>query len=225
MHEKDLHDTWVEAGPVCGAPHGEYSKPLGYLKYYEAEFQALRDVPLTIVEVGVFRGQFLETLGRYFPKASILGIDSQPERATYQSGNVTLVHGDQGDREGLDAIFREHTPHGADIIIDDASHIGELTKSCYDAAIHWLKPGGRYYIEDWATGYWQDWPDESAIQPPSFEGKSEAGFAQRRLSHSGGMIGVIKELVDHVGAPESTGSPLISSMTVVPGVVRLLKGG
>lgn len=225
MHEKDLHDTWVAAGPVCGAPDGEYSKPLGYLKYYESEFQALRDAPLTIVEVGVFRGQFLETLGRYFPNAKILGIDSQPERATYQSGNVTLVLGDQGDREGLDAIFREHTPNGADIIIDDASHIGELTKSCYDAAIHWLKPGGRYYIEDWGTGYWQDWPDGSAIQPPFFEGKSEAGFASRRISHSGGMIGVIKELVDHVGAPESTGSPLISSMTVVPGVVRLLRGG
>ncbi|SAL39974.1 Mycinamicin VI 2''-O-methyltransferase [Caballeronia udeis] len=225
MHEKNLHDTWVDAGPICGAPDGEYSKPFSYLMYYEDEFKSLRDAPLTIVEIGVFRGQFLETLGRYFPNASILGIDSQPERATFQGKNIALAYGEQGDREGLDAVFRTHVPQRADIIIDDASHVGELTKSCYDVAIQWLKPGGRYYIEDWGTGYWQDWPDGASIQAPMFEGKTPSGFASRLISHSAGMIGVIKELVDHVGAAESLDTPTIASMSVIPGVVRLLKAG
>src|SRR5215475_9474009 len=150
-----LHDLWVAAGPACGAPDGEYSKPETYLEYYDKEFSGLREHPLVIVEVGVFRGQFLETLAHYFPRARILGIDFDPHRVVVRSPNVTLVQCDQANQPALEQIFREHTPNGFDIIIDDASHVGQLSKSLYDVAIKWLKPGGRYFIEDWLTGYWK----------------------------------------------------------------------
>jgi SAM-dependent methyltransferase len=223
MQERNLHDTWVAAGPICGAPDGEYSKPPSYLEYYEEEFRPLRNAPLTIVEIGIFRGQFLETLGRYFKDASILGIDIQPERATVQCDNVLIVRGDQGDKESLDSIFAKYTPRGADIIIDDASHIGELTQRTYDVGIKWLKPGGSYYIEDWGTGYWGDWPDGSVMQAPRFEGKSPSGFASHLVSHNAGMIGLVKSLVDHVGAPEVLNVQPIASMSLRPGVVKLIK--
>jgi SAM-dependent methyltransferase len=223
MHRKNLHDTWIDAGPICGAPEGEYSKPPRYFPYYESELAPLRDKALTIVEIGVFRGQFLETLGQFFPNARVIGIDFQPERATFRSPNITLVRGDQGDPTGLDAIFREHAPNGADIVIDDASHVGQLTQSAYQVAIQHVKPGARYYIEDWCTGYWPDWPDGSKIEPPAFEGKSAAGFAARYRSHSAGMIGVIKELIDHVGAPEQLGVIPLSSMSLNDGVVKLVR--
>jgi SAM-dependent methyltransferase len=221
---KSLHDIWVESGPVCGAPESEYSKPLDYLNYYEGELAPLRQEQLTVLEIGVFRGQFLETLGRYCPNGRILGIDFQPERATFSAPNVQLFRGDQGDQAGLDALLRENTPDGIDIIIDDASHIGELTRSAFEVAIEWLKPGGRYYIEDWGTGYWDDWPDGAQIQHPTFSGKNAAGFASRFISHDAGMTGVVKELIDHVGAPEKIAATPIAAMTVTPGIVKLVKG-
>ena len=57
-------------------------------------------------------------------------------------------------------------PDGFDIIIDDASHIGELTKtSFWHLFDHHLKPGGLYAIEDWGTGYLDDFTDGRKFQP------------------------------------------------------------
>lgn len=54
----------------------------------------------------------------------------------------------------LTSIAQEIAPEGFDIIIDDCSHIGELTKvSFWHLFTHHLKPGGIYAIEDWGTGY------------------------------------------------------------------------
>src|SRR5438309_8699047 len=57
-------------------------------------------------------------------------------------------------------LFRsgETAPEGFDVIIDDCSHIGELTRiSFWHLFEHHLKPGGLYVIEDWSTGYWDSW--------------------------------------------------------------------
>jgi SAM-dependent methyltransferase len=218
-----LNDLWTLSAVTCGAPLSEYSKPRGYLDYYEKEFAELRSAPLKIVEVGVFRGQFLETLAGCFPNASIVGIDFQIDRVRVENPRITLVTGDQGDAAGLDEIFRRHAAEGIDIVIDDASHVASLTKSFYDVAIRWLKPGGRYYIEDWGTGYWPTWVDGAEIRPPQFEGVTTAGFPARLRSHDAGMAGFIKSLVDGVGAPEALGTPALGSMSLWAGVVKLVK--
>lgn len=66
-------------------------------------------------------------------------------------------------------------PGGFDIIIDDSSHIGEFTKTAFWHLVDsHLKPGGIYAIEDWFTGYWDDWSDgkaavDQAPKPPGLE--------------------------------------------------------
>jgi hypothetical protein len=51
-------------------------------------------------------------------------------------------------------------PDGFDIIVDDASHIGEFTKQSFWYLFdNHLKPGGLYVIEDWCTGYFDGYPD------------------------------------------------------------------
>ncbi len=219
-----IHDHWAQAGRVCRtSAEDSLSKSTGYLDFYQNELSALRERPLTIVEVGVFRGQFLETLGTYFPNSKIIGIEVNVSRVSFASKNVTLLQGDQGNVAGLKEIFHKHTPDGFDIIIDDASHIGSLTKSLYDVAIKWLKPGGRYYIEDWGTGYWPTWPDGAAPQPPHFEGKSESGFPHKLHSHNAGMVGFLKSLVDHVGSPETEGVVRLESMALWAGIAKLVR--
>ena len=66
-------------------------------------------------------------------------------------------------------------PGGFDIIIDDASHIGELTKTTFWHLFdHHLKPGGLYAIEDWGTGYLDDFSDGKKIQSEVFDSRSRS---------------------------------------------------
>ena len=121
---------------------------------------------------------------------------------------------------------REIAPDGFDIIIDDAAHIGHLAKKSFDVlARGHLKPDGLYVIEDWGTGYWRDWPDGVPY--------TSVHLGQNR-SFGAGMVGLVKTFVDEVawsdithpksGDPSLPGrGPLISSMTVYPGVVFLTR--
>ena len=50
-------------------------------------------------------------------------------------------------------VARKTAPEGFDIIIDDASHFGDLTKIAFWHLLYnHLKPSGLYVIEDWGTG-------------------------------------------------------------------------
>jgi hypothetical protein len=72
-----------------------------------------------------------------------------------------------------------------------------------------LKPGGLYAIEDWGTGYLDDFPDGRKFQPkPSIRAHLRS-LLPRRLGkkmkvpfpcHSYGTVGFVKELVDEQGA-------------------------
>ena len=44
-----------------------------------------------------------------------------------------------------------------DLIIDDASHEYENSKVCFQELFGYLRPGGKYVIEDWG---WLHWPGE-----------------------------------------------------------------
>lgn len=120
-------------------------------------------------------------------------------------------------------------PEGFDIIIDDASHIGELTRIAFWHLFdNHLKPGGLYVIEDRGTGYWDDWPDGKSI---SLSRPAVSRLQGRLLSwlgviatkrhlkilsslfhfsktpfhcHGYGMVGFVKELVDEQGAADLT---------------------
>ena len=73
---------------------------------------------------------------------------------------IQVFQGDQADKAFLSKVANRTAPDGFDIIIDDASHIGELTKATFWHLFdRHLKPGGLYAIEDWGTGYLDDFPD------------------------------------------------------------------
>ena len=135
------------------------SKPLGYLELYELYFSKMMDEKVKLLELGVSNGQSMHMWKNYFDKGTIAGLDLFPK---YQSDEthpeqdrVKIYQGSQTDLALLDKIAQECAPDGFDIIVDDCSHIGELTKlSFWHPFAHHLKPGGVYAIEDWGTGYW-----------------------------------------------------------------------
>ena len=118
-----------------------------------------------------------------------------------------MFAGDQADTALLSRIAAEVAPEGFDLIIDDCSHIGALTKtSFWHLFDRHLKPGAIYVIEDWATGYWDWWPDGRIPV-------AEPDAALRMPNHDAGMVGFIKQLIDELPTkpdPESRRSRLAS---------------
>jgi hypothetical protein len=174
-----------------------------------------------------------------------VGIDIKLPRDFHPTERIHLFQGSQADRQFLSRVSDEIAPEGFDIIIDDASHIGELTKVAFWHLFdNHLKPNGLYVIEDWGTGYWNDWLDGKAL---NLEAYLEPSWIRslfwlkiaRRLhlkrplrSHSYGMVGFIKQLVDEQGAHDVTREQRtgkskrrsrFESMTITPPIVFVRK--
>lgn len=199
-----------------------------YLDFYERSFSAVRETPLSILEVGVLNGGGLLMFARYFPNARLLGVDiNQPPPLFTQrltewglEDRVKVVQGSQNDSAFMtSAINSFFGNEQLDIVIDDASHMYRRTRATFDLVFYsHLRPGGHYIIEDWGCGYWPKWPDGSPNG--------------RR-----GLPRLVKELVDLVALEDRTRlwqgkramkvsetqpSP-IDHMIVMPAVVALVK--
>lgn len=204
-----------------------------YFRNYEEFLGPLRDAPITLLELGVADGESLRHWESYLPQARITGLDIAACPASFESGRVMTYQGEQQDTALLDKIAQERAPGGFDVIIDDASHVGQLTRiSFWHLFENHLKPGGLYVIEDWGTGYWRQYPDGRPLRQrpvgfapherllnrlhamPALHSVSLLRRAvgwlrwhlvkRRHPSHDYGMVGFIKELVDEAGIEDAT---------------------
>ena len=185
-----------------------------YLDVYDPILQPWADKGIKLLEIGIRKGGSLQLWRDYFPLGIITGIDLElPER--FEPGErIQVFEGSQSDKRFLSEVANKMAPEGFDIIIDDASHIGELTKTAFWHLFdNHLKPGGLYAIEDWGTGYWDDFPDGKRLNPANPLVSRVESLASERLGgsvkvpfpcHSYGMVGFIKELVDEQGAASVT---------------------
>lgn len=223
---------------------------LGYLERYDPIFEPWVNTKVVLLELGVLRGGSLLLWRDYFPLGTIVGIDIKPpKQGAKPPERIHIFKGSQDDPKFLSRVANETAPGGFDIIIDDASHIGKLTKVAFWHLFdNHLKPNGLYVIEDWGTGYWDDWPDgksldlEAYSQPiprrwnplwpfsPKLTGKLRPKIPMR--CHSHGMVGFVKQLVDEQGAYDVTrryskGKPKrrskFESMIIAPSLVFLRK--
>ena len=203
-----------------------------YIQNFERHFGPLRHTPIKVLELGVLRGGSLLMWHEYFPNGVIVGLDINPGLADNIPERVHVYQGSQDDRTLLDRIAQECAPDGFDVVIDDASHVGILSRDSYrNLYTKHLKSGGIYVIEDWGTGYWDSWQDGRSYQvsPGNHEDVSNqaisilglitGGLARiknmlipnRRAdstidlnftAHNFGMVGFVKELIDEVAWPD-----------------------
>lgn len=206
---------------------------LHYLRRYEDYFQPFVDEEVKLLELGVYKGGSLLLWRDFFARGVVVGLDLNPVDVPDETGRIRLYQGQQQDTALLDQIARENAPEGFDIIIDDCSHIGELTRiSFWHLFDNHLKPGGLYVIEDWSASYWDEWFDGVAFayspnlkfKAKVFRLRSAVAHARRSLpalnplwrtakrvlnrnqfrSHNYGLVGFIKELVDECGMADIT---------------------
>lgn len=205
-----------------------------FLDRYDEFFEPWCEQEVTLLELGVHRGGSILLWRDYFAKGAIVGLDIKLPEGFDHEERIKLYEGSQADTNFLKQVAEETAPDGYDIIIDDASHIGELTKTAFWFLFdHYLKPGGLYVIEDWGTGYWGDWPDGEILSPETYHQPAiQNGQKQPMPGHNYGMVGFIKQLIDEQGAHDVSrqlfsGRPKrwskFESLNITPSIVVVKK--
>lgn len=120
-----------------------------YELVYEKDFEKLKNLPINILEIGVFKGNSIKVWLEYFPNATIYTID------TFQRVPHTDVDVLQDPRviwKECDSLSVETRDLWKDIkfdiIIDDGLHTSIANKLTFLNFFDKLKIGGAYYVED-----------------------------------------------------------------------------
>jgi hypothetical protein len=163
------------------AHHGRLiTKWIHYPYIYERHFAAYRNTSVKMLEIGVHKGGSLELWREYFgADATIYGIDINPECKNCATPPTEVRIGSQDDPEFLRSVVNEiGVP---DIILDDGSHNGPISRISFDILFPSLSDGGLYVIEDLHTSY--------------LPGTNEGGYRRK-----GTGIEFIKDMVDDMHA-------------------------
>ena len=205
----------------------QVAKPAHYLAYYEQYFAPLVDKPVTLLELGVYKGASLELFASYFENGLILGLDANPVERVFSSPRIRFYQGLQDDSALYARIKQENNLTSLNIVIDDCSHIGSLTLDSFKLLFPLLASGGFYVIEDWGTGYWPKWPGGKAFDSSLHFNQNNEQF----FSHQNGIPGFIKQLVDEVAMADvtdrrglnSSAASLFEFVHIYPGIVFVKK--
>lgn len=117
----------------------------GYERIYEPLFEPLRNEPLRILEIGVFKGAGVAAWLEYFPKAYVTGIDTFQRIDVWDitAGNdprALMIRHDS--REKADFLGRY------DLIFDDGNHHAAAQLLTFEAMKSHRNTGAMYFIED-----------------------------------------------------------------------------
>jgi hypothetical protein len=121
-----------------------------YLRHYQALLTPWRHADINVIEIGVARGISLNIWRHFFTRATIVGIDIQPECSRFTGGRVTVEIGSQEDPAFLHAVCAKYPPT---IIIDDGSHYAHHIVYSFQHLFPMLIHGGVYIVEDMAVHF------------------------------------------------------------------------
>jgi cephalosporin hydroxylase len=132
----------------------------GYTEIYDKYFREFVGKGITMLEIGVGGYHFnnrgggsLNMWAEYFDNARIIGVDLYDKSAIKKDHRVELHKFSQDDGMSFYNLFQQGVP---DIVIDDASHINDLTIQTFKIVFPYLKEGAMYVVEDTHTSYWKE---------------------------------------------------------------------
>ena len=137
-------------------------KPASLMALYRDLAPAFQQA--TIVELGIAAGGSTALLALLADPRKLIAceLDAAPVAALTEflkdhrlDSAVRPFYGiDQGDRSRLaELVDAERAGAALDLVIDDASHLYEETRSSFEVLYPRLRPGGLFIIEDWAADY------------------------------------------------------------------------
>lgn len=123
-----------------------------YHGYHEVYSHLLADRdPKTFLEIGLFLSDKephtdLFAWAQVFPDAQIYGADIKTH-LLFEDERIKTFFVDQSDTATLDEL-KKSLPSKIDVILDDASHVYELTVNTFESMFDLVSDGGIYMIED-----------------------------------------------------------------------------
>jgi hypothetical protein len=151
----------------------------GYFAKYRDLCTSL-DTDAAVCEIGVQGGGSLEVWQAFFPDGFVVGVDGNA-LSHWPEGTVKVVC-DQADdtlTSRLTDVLWKHERVAFDLIIDDASHNGELSAKTFELTWPLLHPGGFWVLEDWQVAL----PEFPGAYGPSMLRLAES-FLQRLTRES-----------------------------------------
>jgi len=118
--------------------------------YYSEEFTDKKLEKLSILEIGVRRGDSLNLLSKWFINSEIIGIDNGSEM---NQSNIDFVNGLPNVKLFLenayaDSIINKFEDNSFDYIIDDGPHTLQTQIISIQKWLKKVKPAGKLIIED-----------------------------------------------------------------------------
>ncbi len=161
---QDADDDVCQLGDECFRLY----KCKGMIDLY-AEFWAARaHVPVrNAVELGIWDGGSAACWFEFFQPDRFVAFDFKDRQDSDYFNRYRQPRGIesrlrtfwgvyQADAARLRAILDAEFTGPLDLVIDDASHLYEPTRSSFETLFPRVRPGGYYIIEDWA---WEHWPE------------------------------------------------------------------
>lgn len=155
-----------------------------YCVIYEKYLKHSRFDPIKLLELGIGGYKYADRGGEslrmwqdYFRAGVIVGVDLY-EKTGIAGDRIFLQFGSQTDANFLNMVNQRHGPF--DLIIDDASHVSELTIKSFEILFPLLKPTGIYIVEDVHTSLFSG--DEFGGQPDPCGGKETSLKYFQRLT-------------------------------------------
>ena len=139
-------------GWCCGTDkvdsnHNFLHKP--YTDLYAYYLKHLRYASFNFLEIGIKGGNSLKMWKNYFPNATIVGIDINPDCKKYEEDNIEIYIGSQEDEKFLKSIGDKYKNFG--VILDDGSHINYMTIKSFEILNSYVTDF--YIIEDLRNSY------------------------------------------------------------------------
>lgn len=173
-----------------------------YHEIYESYFAPVRQEPIKILEIGVYKAASTKALLEYFPNATIHGVDVF-DRVSLSDiditdDRVTFFKSDSTSEDLVPTIRKAFKNIKYDFIIDDAMHTPLHNRLTLENTQRLLKSKGVYFIEDvwpwdimteqekkhhWMTRYPERYNDRHFDQ--FFQALSESEFRITRHDYRG----------------------------------------
>jgi predicted O-methyltransferase YrrM len=131
-------------------------KWIHYFPIYTRHLTPYKGRPLSVLEIGVYRGGSMRMWARFFgPQARLVGVDIDPVALISAGDRYEVVIADQADPDALRELAEKHGPF--DVIIDDGGHNMVQQITSVETLFPMLNEGGVYLVEDCHTSYWDDY--------------------------------------------------------------------
>jgi hypothetical protein len=123
-----------------------FAEAHGYTEIYGPLFEPLKNLEISLLEIGVWHGHSLRLWEDYFPHAEITAIDNDRTCLKEGSNRSKVYIGHQADLRFMENIGNREGDF--DIIIDDGSHLQHDVITSFSVLYRFLKKGGLYFVED-----------------------------------------------------------------------------